>query len=241
MNDNLIIFNARSIKYKWNDICSEISTYHASIIAVTETWICDEISQYYLCNDYNRFAKCRSGCEGEGVLLFFAPRYTVTEFSPLVPAPQSCEMLCVKDASTCQHWVLIYRPRHDIPEAETRQLHDAIEALIKLNPKTVILRDLNYRGIDWLCKDGPAALNAISCEFIELCASCDFTQIVNKPTWLDKCLDLILTSDSENVLAVDVHPPVLHGKDHNLVECKWKFRTAESKLGIPRRNFARVD
>ena len=45
----------------------------------------------------------------------------------------------------------------------------------------VILRDLNYRGIDWLCKDGLAALDAISYEFIELCASCDFTQIVNKP------------------------------------------------------------
>ena len=43
------------------------------------------------------------------------------------------------------------------------------------------------------------------------------------------------------MLAVDVHPSVLHGKDHNLVECKWKFRTAESKLGIPRRNFARAD
>ena len=136
--------------------------------------------------DYNRFAKCRSGCEGGGVLLFFAPRYTVMEFSPPVPALQSCEMLCVKDVSTCQHWVLIYRSCHDISVAETRQLHDTIEALSTLNPKTVILGDLNYRGIDWLCKDGPAALDTISYEFIELCASCDFTQIVHKPTRLDK-------------------------------------------------------
>ena len=112
----------------------------------------------------NRFAKCRSGCEGARVLLFFVPRYTVVEFSPPVHAPQSCEMLYVKDVSMYQHCVLIYRPRHDIPVAEMRQLHDAIEALIILSPKTVILGDLNYRRIDWLCKDGPAALDAISYE-----------------------------------------------------------------------------
>ena len=105
----------------------------------------------------------------------------------------------------------------------------------------MILGDLNYRGVDWLCKDGPVALDAISYEFIELCASYDFTQIANKPTRLDKCPDFILTPDPENVLAFDVHPSVLHGKDHSLVECKWKFRTAKSKLGIPRRNFARTD
>ena len=81
------------------------------MIAITETWISYEISQYYLY--YNRFAKCRSGCE-EGVLVFLALRYTVMEFSPPVPAPQSCEMLCVKDVSTCQHWVLIYKSRHNI-------------------------------------------------------------------------------------------------------------------------------
>ena len=154
---------------------------------------------------------------------------------------QSCEMLCIKDVSTSQHWVLIYRTRHDIPVAETRQLHDAIEALITLYPKTVILGDLNYRVVDWICKDSPAALDAISYEFIELCASCDFTQIVNRPITFDMCLDFILTPDPENVLAVDVHLLVLHRKDHNLVECKWKFRTTESKLGIPRRKFSRAD
>ena len=43
------------------------------------------------------------------------------------------------------------------------------------------------------------------------------------------------------MLAVEVHLSVLHGKDHNLVECKWKLRTAESTLRIPCRNFARAD
>ena len=139
MNDTLILFNTRSIKYKWNDIDSEILTYNASIITVAETWINDEISQYYLYNNYNRFAKCHSGCEGEGDLLLFASCYTIMEFNSPVPAPQSCKIFYVKDVSTCQHWVLIYRLRQDIPVAETRQLHDAIEALITLNPKMVIL------------------------------------------------------------------------------------------------------
>ena len=155
--------------------------------------------------------------------------------------PNLVRLLWKKCINVSALGVLIYRPRHDILVAETRQLHDTIEALITRNPKTVILGDLSYWWINWLCKDGPAALDAISYEFIELCASSDFTHIVNKPTRLDECRDFILRSNPEDMLAVVVHPLVLFRKNHNLVECKWKSRIAESNLEIPRRNFARAD
>ena len=47
------------------------------------------------------------------------------------------------------------------------------------NHKVIILGDLNYRGIKWLNSDGPVALDAISYEFIELCASWDLSQLVS--------------------------------------------------------------
>ena len=149
-------------------------------------------------------------------------------------------MLCIKDMNTEQCWLPIYRLRHEIPVEVTQQLYIAIETIMTINPDTIILGDLNYRGIDWLCKDGPVALDGISYEFLELCASCNLTQVVTEPTRLDRCSDLILTPRSELFLFVVVQPPVLM-KDYSLVECKWNSFKKPTVIGVSRRDFGHAD
>ena len=223
VHETFILFNARSIANKWKSICSEIIIYNSFIIAITEHWLSDAMCQYFTFNNYQKIAKCRSGGRGGGVLMFFASHRKVVQIVLPVDAPLSCNVLCVKDVSTNLCWLLIYRPYHSIPVEETRQLHKAVEALLAAYHKIVILGDHNYRGIKWLNSDGPVALDAISYEFIELCASWNLSQLVSQPTREGRCLDFILTFNPEDFQAVTVQPPVF-SSDHYLVMCTWTHR-----------------
>ena len=43
--ETVILFNARSILRKWPTICREIDAYQPSVVAITETWLCEDITK----------------------------------------------------------------------------------------------------------------------------------------------------------------------------------------------------
>ena len=48
----VILFNARSILRKWPTICREIDAYQPSVVAITETWLCEDITKFHTYHDY---------------------------------------------------------------------------------------------------------------------------------------------------------------------------------------------
>ena len=172
--------------------------------------------------------------------MLFAPHLKVVQIVLPIASPSSCDVLLVKDILNNHCWLLVYRPRHDIPVEKTKQLHNAIDAVLAVNNNTTVLGDLNYRCIEWLHSEGPSALDAISYEFLELCTSWDITQVVIEPTRQDKCRDIILTPKPENFHSVTVQSPVLTS-DHDLILCKWTSRSISPVCEISRQDFTRAN
>ena len=44
-------------------MCSELSTYNPTIVAITKTWLRD-FCQFYTYNNYQQFKKCRADGRG---------------------------------------------------------------------------------------------------------------------------------------------------------------------------------
>ena len=72
--DTLVLCNARSIRNTWPLFKATVSSvYVPSILAITETWLSDDISCNYVYKDYRQFAVSRKSVHpGGGVVIFLA-------------------------------------------------------------------------------------------------------------------------------------------------------------------------
>jgi hypothetical protein len=132
---------------KWVTICSEISLYNAGNVAMTETWLLEDIVKYYTYCNYQQFYVCRNDGRGGG-LIFFNSLFSVVQPNPPIPPPLSCDLLLVVDMHSGFCWILVYRPPN-ISAEETRQLLTTINAVITAHSQATILGDLNFRNIIW--------------------------------------------------------------------------------------------
>ncbi len=217
----LLVFNAESVLRKWTKICSEISVYKASIIAVTETWLSEDIVHFYTYGNYQQFSHCRRGGGGGGVLMFFDPSFSVLQLAAPPLTPDSCQLLPIVDVSSGHCWILVYRPPRTCAE-DTRQLFASIEELLSNHRNVTILGDFNLPDINWSVADTsglPVAHTAIGGEFLELCAAHDMNNLVTMPTRGDNTLDLLITNDAKKFCDVSVQPPVLTST-HDSILCK---------------------
>ena len=121
--------------------------YNASIIAVTETWLADDIVHYYTYSDYQQFSQCRKGRSGGGVTIFFDPSYSVLQVPVLLPPPDSCNLLPVVDVTSGHCWILVYRLL-DTFANDSRLLFAMINEILNTHAHVSTLGDLNLH-IDW--------------------------------------------------------------------------------------------
>ena len=223
---------------RWKNICAELSAYESSIVAVTETWLSDDITQYYTYENFQKFHKCRQGGGGGGVALFFNASFKVMEIAPAVSPPASCQVLSVLDVRKKHCWTLVYRPT-DTSAGDTRQLIECLHSIIAKHQCSTILGDFNLREISWKEASSPAACSELSFEFLELWAAWDMEQLVRQPTRGDNYLDLILTTEVSSFSSVTTKPPV-STSDHCLVHGFWKFVMPPHIRNI-RRNFYKAN
>ena len=140
-------------------------------------------------NAYRQFAVSRKSVHpGGGVMIFFSPKYAVTQFHARVSSPPSCEVLSVVDTSDSHCWVLVYCPP-DCSAADTDMLCECLDSLLANYINVTILGDLNMPDVNWQQIDIKADRSAQH-HFLLLCDS--LSQIVNQPTRADNWLDLIL-------------------------------------------------
>ena len=239
----VILFNARSILRKWPTICREIDAYQPSVVAITETWLCEDITKYYTYHDYQQFFRGRPNGGGGGVALYFSQAWSVTEANLPTSSPPSCEVLQVVEKVTGHYWVLVYRPP-GVSAGDTRQLSRALSALLTLHPQATIFGDLYYAKIAWLPHSKstkPVADDNLSFEFLEeIWASWDLEQLVHYPSRKNSYLDIILIINVDNFSSVDMFPPV-STSDHQLILCRWQCTERCREPATRRPNFNKAD
>ena len=216
-NCKLLLFNARSVKNKWLEICQTLDLYKAGLIVMTETWLSNVTdSNAYTYRNFQKFVAHRTDMRGGGVICMLNSEFNATEITKSQFSPPSCDVLLMKLDKLNTILVIVYRPP-SCTSADTVQLWKAIEDILLLGYRTTILGDFNLPDINWLA-DPPTATTPVSLSLIELASAWDMSQIVPKPTRNDNYLDIILTTSSCDYSNVFVHPPV-SSSDHYLVVC----------------------
>lgn len=107
----LVSFNARSIASKQAELSSFINFHNCDIVAITETWLSDNINFNSFNSNYNIFRQDRVNGRGGGVLLGIKNcfQYKFVEAFSI----DNCECVFVDiliDSSTYMRYGAIYRP-----------------------------------------------------------------------------------------------------------------------------------
>ncbi len=174
-----------------------VSRYKPSIIAVTESWLSDDISGKYTYKDYKQFSSSRrSAHPGGGVLLLFNTAFSVITKSVPIKPPDSCDAVTAIDTVDGHCWVLVYRPPACSAD-DTAQLCRYLDCLLSEYKSITIMGDFNLRQIRWRVPVENQHLDPPHHRFMEFCTSWYLRQIVPGPTRGGNEIDIILTTHPE--------------------------------------------
>ena len=96
-------------------------------------------------------------------------------------------------------------------------LEDTLSTYVNQGYHTTILRNFNFRDINWK-SNPPAAATATSSALVERPIAWNMAQIVPKPTKRHSFLDLIITTTSSIFDSYHLLPPV-NKSNHDIVIC----------------------
>ena len=159
---HICLFNARSIVNKLNLIQSFIYGSPFKIIAITETWLTDNIlDNEILPTGFKIFRNDRDS-RGGGVLLAIH-QSSSAEVLPL--PPPHLEVIAVKLTRPISLVIcVVYLPPNS-SHAHCAALCNYLSALLDGNT-VVILGDFNFPKINWHTLSGDSAASALFCEFV---------------------------------------------------------------------------
>lgn len=169
-------------------------------VILTETWLKPDIEDkeiFPINFNYNVFRHDRSGQRGGGVLI--AIKRHISSFGVCV-LNNSLEFTCICVCTPSSKIIIgvCYKP----PDCASSFHTDLCSLLVDIKgrfPKAdmLLFGDFNFPFIDWskLSSGGTAA----SKQFLEMCLTLNFTQLVDQPTRADNILDLILTTSPDIV------------------------------------------
>lgn len=210
--------NAQSIRRKWPQLIAAVSLQNPTVLAITETWLSDDIACLYKYGNYSQFAVCRQSVGGGGgVMMLFHPNMSVVKVRTSVVPPPSCDALAVVDIKDGHCWVLVYRPP-DCNACDSTQLCEYLDCLLTTYKSVTIIGDFNMSHIKWFNSDNQH-LSSVERNFLSFCASWDLQQLVPKPTRGNNYLDLVLTTHPERFGDVNVVSPLVKS-DHDAVICQ---------------------
>ena len=168
----LLLCNAHLIRYTWPVFKAAASQYKPGIIAITENWLPDNISDTYTYGDYHCFYSSRSARIGGGVLLLFSPSYSVMQKINIpVQPPDPCNVVSVVDVNSGQCWVLVYRPEK--MSQDITQLCKYLDYLLAEYQSVTIMGNFNLSKMKWHVPIEQQQLSAIYRKFYQFCASWD--------------------------------------------------------------------
>jgi len=197
-----------------------LKSYNCEIIAITETWLKVSIKLTAFGSDYQVFRQDRPIGNGGGVLL--AVKQEIPCKIVLSTNINRCDCLIVdiqhSNNSDFVRYCLVYRPP-DVDLEGSLEVYNTIFHYLQNTKHYVLLGDFNLPDIKW---DTLNTVSNVSKEFLTLCFKIGAEQMVDFPTRLNNCLDLILCSNRSMVKTMESEPPFCES-DHISIYCELLF------------------
>lgn len=161
--------NVRSLPKNYDHLQLHVSTltHSFSIIAFSETWLNDDITDLYPISQYNAIHSCRKNRVGGGVSLYVFKNFNFTPRKELsVPLESTLVESVFIEISSCHPFNgktiiigCIYRPPDTDPSTFNEALYSTLEIIIKEHKMCVLLGDFN---IDLLKSELPSTVDFLN-------------------------------------------------------------------------------
>ena len=232
---NALLFNARSIRNKFQEFVAVLTLEKPDIVAVTESWVHtlgrDFEGEFHV-PGYLMYHRDRSDREGGGVMLYIKESLKVCN---TITSP-NYEVLGVDlvIGQVIYRVLLVYKPPHQPIEGE-RQLYQEIEALLQ-GRICILMGDFNS-NVDWETRESPLAGTPL----LEFVSDNFLSQWVKEPTRGENILDLVLTTEDDIVSDLRVGEE-LGSSDHKMIRFVLKVPDAAAGVDRPvKLDFQRAD
>lgn len=210
---SVLLANVRSVLNKLDSFNSIVDTCRPNVIALTETWLNNNIRNTEIFYDASRYTiyRCdRTLRQGGGVMLAVLNAHD--SYQVAVETDIEIILSCVEVAHQKFIFAACYRPPN-APPTFTASLHDVLNTVVTRLPSAPIflLGDFNFPQIMW-SSESPMFNSSSSqvSDFLNLCSTFTLTQLVTQPTRITDStatvLDLVLTSRPDSVSCMTYLP-----------------------------------
>ena len=237
--------NVRSLAPKIHDLNNYISIYKPKIIALTETWLDNNIPTSFVCpQNYIAYRKDRNTGKGGGCIILVHDTVIskpVTVFTP------DMDYNIKIDAVACRFplahgdnmgFLCIYRPP-GLNIVESSSLYDILKKILNFNYKfNIIIGDFNFPDIQWpgsaSSSQSESFLNYVHDNFLQQHVT-SFTRKASK-----SILDLVFSTQGTTVNNLAINEE-FSKSDHSIIDFSVPIRPTLLKRRIKRRNLAKAD
>lgn len=234
--------NVRSLVPKLNALRNYASIYKPFLIAITETWLTNDIpSSIFGLPNYVAFRKDRSFAKGGGSLLLVSSE---VESKPVLLRYDSS---CKVDGVACQvtlpngeslGCLCVYRPPNSI-DSDNSVMRDLIADFLKFDFQyNLVMGDFNFPEIQWPSKSSSLE----SSLFLNFTQENFLHQHVLSATRKgpNSILDLVFTTTGTDISNLCVNEE-LENSDHYSIQFSLKLNLMKTKRKITRRNLRSAD
>lgn len=206
---NVAFTNCRSILPKRHHLHSLIEDVNADVVLLTETWLHPEIvDNEVLPTNLNFSVYRRDRLERRGGGVLIAVRNTLS--SSFISCDDCLEVarVCVRHRALTAVFGICYRP----PDSHTSFCSLLTRALTTVKEKfpdapLFLFGDFNYPSISWPLLSTPnTSPTSDPNQFIQLTLDFNLHQVISCPTRGNHTLDLLLTTNPDDVTSVTVLP-----------------------------------
>ena len=192
-----LLLNACSIRNKINELEVHINNEELDIIAVTETWLTEDVlDSELLIPGFTLYRKDRFNvrdAKGGGVLVYINSQLVSIAVDKL--NSKECESLFIQIGNIHKDGILFgicYRS-NTASDYEIEQMLDAIATAS--SSRLVVVGDFNYPNIDW----DELTCDAHSQRFFDIMTDSFLVQHVLEPTRQNNVLDLVFSSEKDMI------------------------------------------
>jgi hypothetical protein len=206
--------NARSIVNKIKELKVMIEEENMDIIAITETWLNDNVTDDEVSiNGYTLFRKDRRDevkCRGGGVAMYIKNKLNPTINSDLGNDSFSESIWCSIGLGSDNTILGVCYRAPDSIESNDEKLYNLINKV--QNCKVIVMGDFNFPELDWSNRDNLDVQNP----FVDCLLNNFLFQLVDEPTRGKNYLDLVLSSEKNMIQQLNVGEP-FETSDHQII------------------------
>lgn len=219
---SILLFNARSVFYKIDELKIRILKYDPDIVCVTESWLDDSVDNNAICIPGYQILRQDRNSNGGGVIVFLKSNFSFTIVNNSLPPTLNSNLLCCEIGILDLTLTVVYHPYWG-KTASHDMLLDHIQNLIdnSCNRHFLVVGDVN---------DLRLSLD-------DFCIYNSLQQIVTQPTRGSNILDVILTNQA-NLFETPFCTAPLGRSDHKGVFVKGSIKKPVTVTKVKVRSFS---